>query len=326
MDRDRQQREQVDKLLQDSYNLKYELQRRSLVVSDPLERSRLRQDLDRVSEQITEFEATLKRLDTKLPQSMPSSLETKKSPNDSLGPSERSQLREFLAKRFSLEELRSLAFDLAVDYESFPHETNEAFSRELIAYFERRGNLSFLLEEILKKRSSSFIAGLLESPKDSFPSATPSQPQPSLTKESPKLKVFLCHSKEDTTKVHELYDRLQRASANIKPWSGEEDLLPGQDWNLEIRRTLKTSDVILVCLSHFSITKEGYVQKEIKIALDAADEKPEGTIFIIPIKLDECELPMRLEHLQAINFFGGESAENRAFDRLMKALRPFLSL
>jgi hypothetical protein len=95
------------------------------------------------------------------------------SPSVSLGPGEGSQLREFLAKRFSSGELKNLAFDLSVDYESFPHHTNEDFSRELISYFERRGNLSSLLEGILKKRESKFVADLLaqiKSPRGSFPS------------------------------------------------------------------------------------------------------------------------------------------------------------
>jgi LuxR family glucitol operon transcriptional activator len=101
-------------------------------------------------------------------------LEIKKLPTDSLESSERTALREFLAKRFSVEELKTLAFDLSVDYESFSHETNEAFSREFIIYFERRGNLNRLLEEILKRRESKFITELLEqniSSEDSFPSA-----------------------------------------------------------------------------------------------------------------------------------------------------------
>ena len=44
---------------------------------------------------------------------------------------------------------------------------------------------------------------------------------------------------------------------------------------------------MLVCLSHNAITKRGYVQKEIRYALDAADEQPESTIYLIPPKLVE---------------------------------------
>lgn len=57
------------------------------------------------------------------------------------------------------------------------------------------------------------------------------------------------------------------------------------------------------------------MQREIKFALDVADEKPEGTIFIIPLKLEECTAPARLSRWQWVNFF-----EERGYERLMKAL------
>ena len=46
------------------------------------------------------------------------------------------------------------------------------------------------------------------------------------------------------------------------------------------------------------------VQKEIRIALDAADEMPEGRIFIIPLRLEPCRVPDRLAHLQWFDYFG----------------------
>jgi hypothetical protein len=74
-------------------------------------------------------------------------------------------------------------------------------------------------------------------------------------------------------------------SDGFQPWLDEEDLLPGQEWAREIARAVRTCDVIIVCLSRTSVTKEGFVQKEIRQALDIADEKPEGTIFVIPVSL-----------------------------------------
>jgi hypothetical protein len=71
----------------------------------------------------------------------------------------------------------------------------------------------------------------------------------------------------------------------------EEKLLPGQDWEAEIRKAVRGSHVVLVCISKSSLTKEGYVQKEIRHALDVADEKPDGTIFVIPVRLERCEVP-----------------------------------
>jgi hypothetical protein len=129
-----------------------------------------------------------------------------------------------------------------------------------------------------------------------------------------ELKTFLCHGSEDKPVVRELYSLLRQDG--VSPWLDETDILGGQDWDLEIKRAVRTSDVILVCLSSSSVGKEGYVQKEIKFALDIADEKPEGTIFIIPIKLDECEMPERLKKWQWMDYHHEDW-----YEKLLRALR-----
>jgi formylglycine-generating enzyme required for sulfatase activity len=128
-----------------------------------------------------------------------------------------------------------------------------------------------------------------------------------------KLKVFLCHSKDDKPKVRELYRRL--VADGFDAWLDEEKLMPGQDWDLEIRKAVRESDVVVVCLSNSSTTKAGYVQKEIRFALDVADEQPEGGVFIIPAKLEECQAPMRLSKWQWVNLF-----EENGYKRLLKSL------
>ena len=63
--------------------------------------------------------------------------------------------------------------------------------------------------------------------------------------EDRQLKVFLCHGKEDKPKIREIYIELSRLGINV--WLDEESLFPGQDWELEIRREVKKSDLVLVC-------------------------------------------------------------------------------
>lgn len=113
--------------------------------------------------------------------------------------------------------------------------------------------------------------------------------------------------------MRKLYRYLKQRG--VQPWLDEIDLLPGQDWRAEIPNALYSSDVIIVCLSKSSVDKEGYVQKEISFALDKALEKPQGTIFIIPAKLEECNVPSRLSHYQWVDLFyeGG-------YKRLMNSL------
>ena len=79
---------------------------------------------------------------------------------------------------------------------------------------------------------------------------------------------------------------------------------------------MRSCDIVIVCLSQSSINKRGYLQKEIRYALDAADEQPEDMIFLIPLKLEDCEIPEQLSGWQWVNFF-----EERGYERLMRALR-----
>ena len=73
------------------------------------------------------------------------------------------------------------------------------------------------------------------------------------------------------------------------------------------------------CLSHNSV-KAGYVQKEIQFALDLADEQTEDTIFIIPLKLEECKVPDRFSRWQWVNYFSpnGHSKLLRALNARAK--------
>jgi hypothetical protein len=128
-----------------------------------------------------------------------------------------------------------------------------------------------------------------------------------------KLKIFLCHASDDKPEVKDLYNLLVKHGAD--PWFDAEKLLPGQDWNLEINKALDASDVILLCLSKGSVNKEGYVQKEIRIAMDRALEMPEGRIFLIPARLEDCELPYKIKTYQWVDLFSTDG-----MDKLMKSL------
>ncbi|SRR6266498_2739904 len=136
--------------------------------------------------------------------------------------------------------------------------------------------------------------------------------------EQRKLRVFLCHASQDKPIIRELYQRLL-AEDWIDPWLDEEKLLPGQDWDLEIEKAVEASDSVIVFLSNNSVTKEGYVQKELRKVLDAADEKPEGTIFIIPLRIDDCQIPRRLKPWQYVNYFPNEHRD-QAYHRLLQSL------
>ncbi len=131
-----------------------------------------------------------------------------------------------------------------------------------------------------------------------------------------KLRLFLCHATEDKPAVRTLYASLKSVPW-IDPWLDEENLLPGQDWDLEIYKATRDADAIIICLSTVSVKKEGYVNKEIRHALDISQEKPEGAIYVIPLRLDDCSPSFeQLKKLQWADYF-----TPNAHERLIKSLR-----
>ena len=127
------------------------------------------------------------------------------------------------------------------------------------------------------------------------------------------LRVFFCAAPNDLRQARKLYRYLNRY--NIKPWLGAEDLLPGQDWEVEMSKALRVSDIVIIFISDNLEKTSGQVQKEIKFAIDKALEMPEGRIFIIPIRLDQCEIPYALEKYYPLDLFG-----NQDYKKLMQIL------
>lgn len=127
------------------------------------------------------------------------------------------------------------------------------------------------------------------------------------------LKVFLCHAHADRDPVRELYTRL--TNDGVDAWLDKEKLLPGQDWELEIKKAVCEADVVVVCLSK-QFNQAGFRQKEVHLALDTAMEKPEGEIFIIPARLEECDNLESLRKWHWVDLF-----EDNGYEMLMRALR-----
>jgi formylglycine-generating enzyme required for sulfatase activity len=127
------------------------------------------------------------------------------------------------------------------------------------------------------------------------------------------LKVFLCHAHADRSAVRALYTRLTNDGVDV--WLDKEKLLPGQDWELEIKKAVRETDVVVVCLSK-QFNQAGFRQREVRLALDTAMEQPEGEIFIIPARLEECDNLESLRKWHWVDLF-----EDDGYYMLVRALR-----
>ena len=135
-----------------------------------------------------------------------------------------------------------------------------------------------------------------------------------------KLIPFLCYAKENQTVVREFSQRL-KSEGWIDPWFDEEDILPGQIWQDSVVDAVRQSHAVIIFLSKIAVASEGFFQRELKLALDTASEKPDGTIFIIPICIDDCDVPDMLLRYQYVNYFGDDQQKARVYSSLIASLR-----
>lgn len=130
------------------------------------------------------------------------------------------------------------------------------------------------------------------------------------------MKIFISYSHIDKESAERLYHDLKKAG--YEPWLDTECLLPGQEWETEIRQAIRKSDFVIVILSSNSVDKRGYFQKEIRISIDTLQTIPEGNIYVIPIRLDACIVPESLSTIQWLDIFP-DWEQN--LDRLNRALQ-----
>ncbi|MGL2986364.1 TIR domain-containing protein [Flavobacterium sp. RSSA_27] len=126
-------------------------------------------------------------------------------------------------------------------------------------------------------------------------------------------KVFISYAKEDYTFAEKLYDFLKEN--DFKPWLDKKEILPGQDWNYVLHKSLREANYIILLLSHTSVQKRGYVQREFKLSLEYYEEKLEDDIYLIPLKIDDCEVPDSLRKFQWV-----EHNSQDCFDLVLKSL------
>lgn len=172
---------------------------------------------------------------------------------------------------------------------------------------------------IIGDNSNLRVSTSPQSRSEELPSSTPSQIVGTDSGTS-KLIPFLCYAKENSTSVREFHQRL-KAEDWVDPWFDEEDILPGQMWEGSVADAVHQSHAVIIFLSSFAVRKEGFFHKELKLALDAAAEKPDGTIFIIPIRLDVCEVPDRLRPYQYVDYFGEQEHKDHVYTSLISALK-----
>lgn len=128
--------------------------------------------------------------------------------------------------------------------------------------------------------------------------------------------VFISYAREDASAAERLYQDLKNVGAI--PWRDKDAIRAGENWKIAIRKAIKTNRYFVPLFSSKSVEKIGYVQKEFKYAIDNYDKFPESQIYIIPARLDDCEIPYeKLEDIQYVDLFPDwNKGVNQIFDSI----------
>lgn len=118
--------------------------------------------------------------------------------------------------------------------------------------------------------------------------------------------IFISYAHEDIEVANRLFNELKEFDdpddPHLELFLDKKRIMPGQKWRDIIENAIKESQYFIILLSKNSIDKN-YVQEELLFASDIAKELPGLEIYIIPIRLDECQIPEEIQDLHIVDFF-----------------------
>ncbi len=218
------------------------------------------------------------------------------------------KLKQQIEYHFSKSEIKEICFELNLNLDTFSNKENTKTSIiiDLISYLERHNKTPDLINVCKKLRPNfNWDASLQEN-----------NTKPHKKSADQKMKIVLCCGEGDEAPTRKLYYRL--ISDGFQPWMNTESLVGGENLELNFLRQIEECNAILFCVSKESIQKEGFLNKAMHFAYERAKEFPEGKIYIVPVKLNECKLPYTLKNFVSINLFEEKGYEYilRTFSRI----------
>lgn len=132
-------------------------------------------------------------------------------------------------------------------------------------------------------------------------------------------KIFLSYAREDLAEVLRLRLRLQRVG--YRPWIDVFDICGGERWFDAIQDAIRSSHLFIACISSNSVSKRGVLQRELRLALETRDGLLDRDIFLLPLRLDETELPQSLQNVQWIDYSNPSAGWQRLCEAIEEGMR-----
>ena len=117
------------------------------------------------------------------------------------------------------------------------------------------------------------------------------------------LNVFLSYSRTDREQIRRIADALKAIGATV--WIDEGEITPGQHITSKIDEGLAKANYFLTCWSAAAAASTWVRTEYSAVFMRWADDK---SLLIIPVRLDDTELPSLLRPIYALDFRAGFDA------------------
>lgn len=107
--------------------------------------------------------------------------------------------------------------------------------------------------------------------------------------------------------------------SGVRILSSESDLKPGSEWALELERALDAANFVVFFISPSSVSS-GWAKQELDAALYRQLSNP-GSPHILPVLIEETEVPPLLRQIQWLNMTDGDV--EKALPNLVKAIHDY---
>lgn len=127
--------------------------------------------------------------------------------------------------------------------------------------------------------------------------------------------IFISYASPDRDRVLPFFEWSEEQGLNV--WIDCRRLKAGQNWDIEINRALSKATFVIAFVSNLSFDRRGYLQRELKIALDKLKEKLIDDIYLIPVLLDDdVQIPEELKGMQCVR-----ASEPQCREQIIEALQ-----
>lgn len=138
-------------------------------------------------------------------------------------------------------------------------------------------------------------------------------------------RVFISYVKEDKEQVEKLVKELK--ANEVEVWFAKEQLKVGELWENSIRHAIKNGSFFIACFSDASNRRDvTYMRQELEWALDILRQKSFGSIWFIPVRLSDCQIPEygigNGKTLSALHWVDLFSEWNDGIDKILKTIFP----